>query len=48
VSYEVLALVAGLVIGSVVVYAVFHSLFRETYEAKLREWKATELAQAIE
>jgi predicted Holliday junction resolvase-like endonuclease len=75
VSYEVPALVAGLVVGSLVVYAVLHfrmmnqvvvhsqrmaqqmfeqqkgqleGSFRETYEAKLGEWKATTLAQAIE
>ena len=75
VSYEVPALVAGLVVGSLVVYAVLHShmtsqvlvhsqrvaqqmfesqksqlesSFRETYEAKLNEWKATELMKTVE
>jgi predicted Holliday junction resolvase-like endonuclease len=75
VSYEVPALVAGLVVGSLVVYAVLHSRmtsqvlvhsqrmaqrifesqksqlessFRETYEAKLNEWKATELMKTVE
>jgi predicted Holliday junction resolvase-like endonuclease len=75
VGYELPALLAGLVVGSLLVYAVLHSRmtdqvvvhsqrmaqqmfeqqrgqlessFRETYEAKLGEWKATELAKAIE
>ena len=75
VSYEVPALVAGLVVGSLVVYAVFHSRmtsqvlvhsqkvaqrmfesqksqlessFRETYEEKLNEWKATELMKTVQ
>ena len=75
VSYEVPALVAGLVVGSLVVYAVLHSRmtsqvlvhsqrvaqqmfesqksqleasFRETYEAKLNEWKATELMKTVQ
>ena len=75
VSYEVPALVAGLVVGSLVVYALLHSQmtsqvlvhsqrmaqqmfesqksqleasFRETYEAKLNEWKATELMKTVE
>jgi predicted Holliday junction resolvase-like endonuclease len=75
VSYEVPALVAGLVVGSLVVYAVLHSrtmnqvvghaqamaqqmfesqksqleqTIRQTYEAKLNEWKATELMKTVE
>jgi predicted Holliday junction resolvase-like endonuclease len=75
VGYELPALLAGLVVGSLVVYAMLHSRmmnqvvghaqrmaqqmfdqqkgqlessFRETYKAKLGEWKATILAQAIE
>jgi predicted Holliday junction resolvase-like endonuclease len=75
VSYEVPALVAGLVVGSLVVYAVLRSRmmnqvvghaqrmaqqmfeqqkrqlessFRETYEAKLGEWKATELMKTVQ
>ncbi|MDG6982309.1 MAG: hypothetical protein JRM74_02525 [Nitrososphaerota archaeon] len=74
-GYEVPALLAGAVIGSLVVYLVLRSRvsglafgqaqrmasqmfeqqkgqlessFRETYEAKLGEWKATTLAEAIE
>ena len=74
-SYEVPALVAGLVVGSLVVYAVLHSRmtsqvlvhsqkvaqqmfesqksqlessFRETYEEKLNEWKATELMKTVQ
>jgi predicted Holliday junction resolvase-like endonuclease len=75
VGYELPALLAGLVVGSLLVYAVLHSRMtgqamshaqrmasqmlesqksqldasiRQTYEAKLGEWKATTLAQAIE
>jgi predicted Holliday junction resolvase-like endonuclease len=75
VGYELPALLAGLVVGSLLVYLALHSRmmnqvvghsqrmaqqmfeqqkgqlessFRETYEAKLGEWKATTLAQAIE
>lgn len=75
VSYEVPALVAGLVVGSLVVYAVLHSRMmnqvmghaqrmasqmfesqksqleisiRQTYEAKLNEWKATELMKTVQ
>jgi predicted Holliday junction resolvase-like endonuclease len=75
VGYELPALLAGLVVGSLLVYLVLHSRmmnqvvvhsqrmaqqmfekqkeqlessFRETYEAKLGEWKATTLALAIE
>jgi predicted Holliday junction resolvase-like endonuclease len=74
VGYELPALLAGLVVGSLLVYAVLHSRmmgqamshaqrmasqlfeeqkgqlegsFRGEYEAKLGEWKATELAKAI-
>ena len=74
-GYEVPALLAGLVAGSLLVYLVLHSRMmgqamgnaqrmasqmfesqksqldasmRQTYEAKLGEWKATTLAQAIE
>lgn len=74
-SYEIPALMAGLIIGSFVVYLALRSRlasrvvsqaqamalkmfesqksqleasFRETYEAKLGEWKATTLAVAIE
>lgn len=74
-SYEIPALLAGLAIGSLVVYLALRSRvsglafgqaqrmalqmfesqksqlessFRETYEARLNEWKATTLAQAIE
>jgi predicted Holliday junction resolvase-like endonuclease len=75
VGYEFPALLAGLVVGSLLVYAVLHSRMmyqvvghaqrmasqmfesqksqldasiRQAYEAKLGEWKATTLAQAIE
>ncbi|MDG6920900.1 MAG: hypothetical protein JRN59_05165 [Nitrososphaerota archaeon] len=74
-GYELPALLAGLVAGSLLVYLVLHSRMmgqamgnaqrmasqmfesqksqldtsiRQTYEAKLGEWKATTLAQAIE
>ena len=74
-GYELPALMAGLVVGSLLVYLVLHSRMmgqavssaqrmalqmfesqksqldtsiRQTYEAKLGEWKATTLAQAIE
>jgi predicted Holliday junction resolvase-like endonuclease len=74
-NYEIPALLAGLVLGSLLVYLVLHSRmveqamgraqtmasqmfesqksqlensFRETYEAKLGEWKATTLAEAVE
>jgi predicted Holliday junction resolvase-like endonuclease len=75
VGYELLALLGGLVVGSLLVYAALHSRMmdlvvghaqrmaaqmfesqksqldasiRQTYEAKLGEWKATELAKTIE
>ncbi len=74
-GYELPALLAGLVAGSLLVYLVLHSRMtgqamsnaeriasqmfesqrsqldasiRQTYEARLGEWKATTLAQAIE
>ena len=74
VSFELPALLAGLVVGALVVYFTLRShfasqvlgeaqrmgsemleaqrllletSFRETYEAKLGEWKATELAKAV-
>ena len=74
-GYELPALLAGLVAGSLLVYLALHSRMmgqamgnaqrmvsqmfesqksqldmsiRQTYEAKLGEWKATELAKAIE
>ena len=74
-GYETPALLAGLVVGSLLVYLVLHSRMtgqaatqaqkmasqmfeqqkgqldasiREAYKAKLGEWKATELAKAIE
>ena len=74
-GYEIPALLAGLAVGSLLVYLVLHSRMtgqavtqaqrmssqmfesqksqldasiKETYEAKLGEWKATELAKAID
>ena len=48
VAYEIYALMAGLLLGAIVVYVIAERNIRRRYEAEFEKWKATELVETIE